>query len=235
MTELVRYESSNGIATITLQNGKVNALSTPLFAELNAAFDKAEENGEVVILTSGLRMLSGGFDLKEMKAGGPDAIKGLVSTGSRFTIRMLNFPLPIIVAVPGHAVAKGAFIAMCADYAIGVEGNFKIGLNETAIGMTMHNVGIQLAVACLDKRYVHRSVFNAEMYGPITAIDAGFLDLIVQEENLKSTTKTIAEDFTKLDLKAFGITKQRARKKLIAELEAAVEQDLKDPIYFSSL
>ena len=235
MTELVRYESSNGIATISLQNGKVNALSTPLFAELNAAFDKAEENGEVVILTSGLRMLSGGFDLKEMKAGGPDAIKGLVSTGSRFTIRMLNFPLPIIVAVPGHAVAKGAFIAMCADYAIGVEGNFKIGLNETAIGMTMHNVGIQLAVACLDKRYVHRSVFNAEMYGPITAIDAGFLDLIVQEENLKSTTKTIAEDFTKLDLKAFGITKQRARKKLIAELEAAVEQDLKDPIYFSSL
>ena len=115
MTELVRYESSNGIATITLQNGKVNALSTPLFVELNAAFDKAEAEGAVVILTSALSMLSGGFDLKEMKAGGPDAIKALVSIGSRFTIRMLNFPLPIIVAVPGHAVAKGAFIAMCAD------------------------------------------------------------------------------------------------------------------------
>ena len=235
MTELVRYESSNGIATITLQNGKANALSTPLFVELNAAFDKAEQNGEVVILTSDLHLLSGGFDLKEMKAGGPDAIKSLVSIGSRFTIRMLNFPLPIIVAVPGHAVAKGAFITMCADYGIGVEGDFKIGLNETAIGMTMHHVGIQLAVACLDNRYVHRSVFNAEIYNPETAVDAGFMDMLVAPEALKDTAMTVAENFTKLDLKAFGITKHRARKNLIAELEAAVEQDLKDPIYFSGL
>jgi len=235
MTELVRYESSNGIATITLQNGKANALSTPLFKELNAAFDKAEKNDEVLILTSDLKMLSGGFDLKEMQAGGPDAIKSLVATGSRFTIRMLNFPLPIIVAVPGHAIAKGAFIAMCADYGIGVEGNFKIGLNETAIGMTMHHVGIQLAVACLDNRFAHRSIFNAEIYDPQTAMDAGFIDMVVEPEKLQATALQIAENFKTLDLNAFAGTKQRARKQLILELEAAVDLDLQGEISFSRL
>ena len=235
MTELIRYESSNGIATITLQNGKANALSTPLFVELNAAFDKAEQNGEVVILTSDLHLLSGGFDLKEMKAGGPDAIKALVSTGSKFTIRMLNFPLPIIVAVPGHAIAKGAFITMCADYGIGVEGDFKIGLNETAIGMTMHHVGIQLAVACLDNRFAHRSIFNAEIYDPQTAMQAGFIDRVVAPEALQATASQVAENFKKLDLNAFAGTKQRARKQLIAELEEAVELDLQGEISFSRI
>ncbi len=235
MTELVKYESADGIATITLQNGKVNALSTPVFQELNAAFDKAEEKNEIVILTSNLGMLSAGFDLKEMQSGGPEGIQALVATGSRFTIRMLNFPLPIIVAVPGHAVAKGAFLSMCADHAIGIEGDFKIGLNETAIGMAMHHVGIGLAKACLSSRFMHRSVFNAEMFTPETAVQAGFLDQVVHADALKDTIQRVAKHFKGIDLKAFGMTKQRARKNMIAELEAALEKDLSEPIHFGGM
>jgi len=231
MTKLAKYEFSDGIATITLQNGKANALSSQMFVDLNAAFDAAENDGAVVILTSDIRMLSGGFDLKELGQG-VEAIKKLVVTGSRFTQRMLNFPLPIIVAVPGHCIAKAAFITLCADYAVGVEGNFKIGLNETAIGMTMHNVGIELARNGLNNRYFHRSAFNAEIFGPVEAVTAGFLDLIVQEENLKDTAATIAKQFSQLDLTAFGITKQRANRHIVTYLDECIEQDLKDPVYF---
>ncbi|MBT8142502.1 MAG: crotonase/enoyl-CoA hydratase family protein [Gammaproteobacteria bacterium] len=231
MSELVNYAFSEGIATVTLQNGKANALSSQVFTELNAAFDQAEKDKAVVVLTSEIRMLSGGYDLKEM-ANGLDAIKNLVLTGSRFTQRMLNFPLPIIVAVPGHCIAKAAFITMSADYAIGVEGHFKIGLNETAIGMTMHNVGIELARYSLSKRYFRRSVLNAEIYGPIEAVEAGFLDMIVQEENLVPSVKQVAEQFTKLDLTAFGISKQRTNRHIVKLLDECIEQDLKDPVYF---
>lgn len=234
MTKLVNYQldsSDKPIATITLQNGKANVFSSQMFIDINEAFDKAEQDKAVVILTSGLRMLSGGYDLKELQQG-VDAIKNLVATGSRFTIRMLDFPFPIIVAVPGHCIAKAAFITLCADYAIGVEGNFKIGLNETAIGMTMHNVGIEIARNGLDNRFFHRSVFNAELFGPLTAIEAGFLDEIVQEENLQDTAKRIAKEFTKLDLTAFGITKRRANRHIVKLLDECMETDLNDPVYF---
>jgi len=66
MTELVSYEFNDGVATITLQNGKANALSSEVFKQLNAAFDHAEQDKAVVVLTSKLRMLSGGFDPKEI-------------------------------------------------------------------------------------------------------------------------------------------------------------------------
>jgi len=44
----------------------------------------------------------------------------------------------------GHAVAKSAFLLSATDYRIGVDGAFKIGLNEVAIGMTMHFGGVEL-------------------------------------------------------------------------------------------
>lgn len=234
MTKLVNYQldtSDKPIATITLQNGKANVFSSQMFVDLNEAFDQAEQDKAVVILTSGLRMLSGGYDLKELQQG-VEAIKNLVATGSRFTQRMLDFPLPIIVAVPGHCIAKAAFITLCADYAVGVEGNFKIGLNETAIGMTMHNVGIEIARHGLNNRFFHRSVFNAEMFGPLTAIEAGFLDIVVQEETLQDTAKHVAQQFTELDLTAFGITKRRANRHMVKLIGESIEIDLGDPVYF---
>jgi enoyl-CoA hydratase len=42
MRNLVSYQLSDAIATITIDDGKVNALSMPLSDELNSALDRAE-------------------------------------------------------------------------------------------------------------------------------------------------------------------------------------------------
>ena len=119
MSDLVSYELEDGIATLTLNNGKVNALSPAMFDALNAAFDRAEQDRAVVILTGQPGILSGGYDLKVMTSSPENAI-ALVTVGSTFTRRMLAHPFPIIVACPGHAIAKGAFLLLSADYRIGV-------------------------------------------------------------------------------------------------------------------
>ena len=51
MTELVSYQFEDGVAALTLCNGKVNALSPAVFEALNAALDRAEQVS-IVILTS---------------------------------------------------------------------------------------------------------------------------------------------------------------------------------------
>jgi len=148
MSELVTYELNDGIAVLTLNNGKVNALSPEVIVALNEALDRAQEAGAIVVLTGQPGILSGGYDLKVMMKGPEQAI-ALVTAGSALTRRMLAHPQPIIVACGGHAVAKGAFLLLASDYRLGVEGEFLIGLNEVQIGMTMHHVGILAGTALL--------------------------------------------------------------------------------------
>ena len=227
MADLVDYQLNDGIAVITMQNGKVNALSSPMFSALNAAFDRAEADNAVVILAGQPGIFSAGYDLKELMTG-KDAIVNLVRTGSTFSRRLLAFPMPVIAACTGSAIANGGFILMSCDYRVGIEGPFKIGLNETQIGMIMHHVGIEIPRARLTPSTFNRAVFNAEMFSPEDATAAGFIDKVVPSDALMATVKAEAERLKGLKLECFKATKQKARKALLATLDEAIEQDAKD-------
>jgi len=224
MSDLISYQLDDGIATLTLNNGKVNAISPDVITAFNAALDRAEQDKAIVIITGQPGILSGGYDLKVMTSGPQNAIN-LVAAGSTLARRMLAHPFPIIVACPGHAVAKGAFILLSSDYRIGVEGAFSIGLNEVQIGMTMHHAGIELARDRLRKSAFHRSVINGEMFDPQGAVDAGFLDKVVPAEQLHATALAVAQQMKKINMTAHKNTKLKVRKALLEALDQAVELD----------
>ena len=224
MTDVVAINIENKVATITIQNGKVNAISHQVIDELNKALDKAQEAEAVVVITGKPGMLSGGYDLNVMRESMSAAMQ-LVEKGSTLSRRLLSFPYPVLVACPGHAVAKGAFLLLSADYRIGVEGDFKIGLNEVAIGMSMHDAGVELARGRLAPVFFNRSVILAEMVSPQDAITMGFLDKVVDESQFLPTVNFIAQAMTKLDMKAHYNTKLKARADLLKRLDAAIEKD----------
>ena len=224
MSDLISYQLEDGIATLTLNNGKVNAISPAVIEAFNGALDQATQDKAIVILTGQPGILSGGYDLKVMTSGPQNAID-LVAAGSTLARRMLAHPYPIIVACPGHAVAKGAFLLLSSDYRIGVEGPFSIGLNEVQIGMTMHHVGIELARDRLRKSAFHRSVINAEMFDPQSALDAGFLDKVVPAEQLLETAKAVAQQFKKINMSVHRKTKLQVRAALLETLDKAIELD----------
>ena len=224
MSELISYHLEDGIATLTLNNGKVNAISPDVIGAFNAALDQAVTDRAVVIITGQPGILSGGYDLKVMTAGPKEAVS-LVTAGSTLARRLLAHPFPVIVACPGHAVAKGAFLLLSADYRIGVDGPFSIGLNEVQIGMTMHHAGIELARDRLRKSAFHRSVINGEMFDPQGAVDAGFLDKVVGAEELQGAALAAARQLKKINMTAHKNTKLKVRKALLDTLDAAIVQD----------
>lgn len=224
MSELITYHAEDGIVTLTLNNGKVNAISPDVITAFNAALDQAVADRAVVIITGQPGILSGGYDLKVMTSGPQQAV-GLVTAGSTLARRLLSHPFPVIVACPGHAVAKGAFLLLSGDYRIGVEGPYKIGLNEVQIGMTMHYAGIELARDRLRRSAFHRSVINAEMFDPKDALDAGFLDKVVPAEQLHETALHVARDLKKLNMLAHKNTKLKVRKALLELLDDAIIRD----------
>ncbi|WP_339071087.1 crotonase/enoyl-CoA hydratase family protein [Pseudomonas idahonensis] len=224
MSELISYHLEDGIATLTLSNGKVNAISPDVIAAFNAALDQATADRAVVIITGQPGILSGGYDLKVMTAGPKEAV-ALVTLGSTLARRLLSHPFPVIVACPGHAVAKGAFLLLSADYRIGVDGPFSIGLNEVQIGMTMHHAGIELARDRLRRSAFHRSVINGEMFDPQSAVDAGFLDKVVSAEELQGAALAAARQLKKINMLAHKNTKLKVRKGLLETLDNAIIQD----------
>jgi enoyl-CoA hydratase len=227
--ELINITIDNNIHVITLNNGKVNAISPEVIVGINKALDHAEQEKAVVILTGQAGIFSGGFDLKTMKESSDSAI-ALVTEGSKLARRMLAFPTPIIGACTGHAIAKGAFLLLCCDYRIGCAGNFKIGLNEVAIGMTMHNAGIEMARNRIPRNYLTRSVINAELFDPKTAVLAGFLDNIVEEDQLMYTAQAAAKQMLALNMTAHHGTKLKERQSILAFLDKAIEIDAKSII-----
>ena len=229
MSDLIAYHLEDGIATLTLSNGKVNAISPDVITAFNAALDQAEQDRAVVIITGQPGILSGGYDLKVMTASPEQAIE-LVRQGSNLARRMLAHPFPVVIACTGHAVAKGAFLLLSVDYRIGVEGPFSIGLNEVQIGMTMHYAGIELARDRLRKSAFHRSVINGEMFNPLTAVDAGFLDKVVKPEELQAAALEAARQLKKINMKAHRNTKLKVRKALLETLDKAIEEDQLHPL-----
>jgi len=232
MSELVSYQIAEGIATIEMDDGKANALSTAMWNQLGAALDRAEEAGAIVILKGRSGIFSAGFDLKELAQGSQQAVQ-LVDNGSKMARRLLAFPTPIIAVSTGHCIAMGAFLMLACDYRIGAGGDFKIGLNETLIGMTMHHFGIELARYRLPLNYYGRCVVNAELLAPELAVCAGFYDEVTASDQLDARAADIASEMTKLNLSAFAATKRKSREQLFKLLDHCIEKDYEIPIQTS--
>ena len=128
MGDLTTYELDDGIATIEMDDGKVNALGIPMLRELHAAFDRAEADDAIVILTGREGRFSAGFDLKIFRET-PEQLGEMLTLGATLCERILAFPRPVVTACTGHAVAAGCFIQLPADLRLGVDGSFQIGLN----------------------------------------------------------------------------------------------------------
>jgi enoyl-CoA hydratase len=224
MSSLVSYQLEDSIATLVLANGKVNAISMEVITAFNQALDRAEQDQAVVLITSYAGLLSAGYDLKVMTSGLDNAVP-LVTAGSMLSRRLLAHPYPVIVACPGHAIAKGAFLLLSADYRIGVNGPFSIGLNEVQIGMTMPQTGIEIARNRLSPAAFQRSVVNGEMFNPEGALAAGFLDMLVAPEALAISALAVAQSLKKISMKAHKNTKLKVRKELLTALDAAIELD----------
>ncbi len=227
MESLVSYEFSDGIATITLNDGKVNVLGFAMQEALNAALDKAETDQAVVVLTGNAKVFSAGFDLAVMKAGGPN-VPRMMDGGGRIGQRLLSFPRPVVLAVNSHAMAMGAILLMCADLRIGAAGALKVQLNETAIGMTLPHFAIALAHNRLNTSWRNRALVQAEGLDGEKAVAAGFLDELAPADQVLAYAQERAKGLAALHGPSFAATRTRLNERLFADLASAGERDAKE-------
>ena len=221
MTALVTVIQEDNYTLITLDDGKANALGFDMLAQFNTALSEAQQTGKVVIIAGRPGKFSAGFDLKVISQGGA-AMADLLRLGGNISRRLLNFPTPIVLAVSGHALAMGALLLLSADYRVGTQGPYKIGLNEVAIGMAMPYFGVELARARLANAHLGNALSLARVYDVDGALQVGYLDEAVSVENLLPHVKEIALQLSLLDMEAYRQTKARVREHLNTALDDAL-------------
>jgi enoyl-CoA hydratase/carnithine racemase len=205
--DLTTYALEDGVATIAMDDGKVNALSPSMLSELMDGLERAEGDGAIVLLTGRAETFSAGFDLRVPAEDWP----AMITDGARLAERIMSFPRPVIAACNGNAIAMGAFMLLSCDYRVGVTGEYRIGLNEVAIGMTVPWFGIAIARHRLTRPYFDRCAITGAVLDSEEAMSAGFLDELVAREALPGAARRAAEGLAGVNLDAHAATKLRVR------------------------
>jgi enoyl-CoA hydratase len=226
MTNVLQYEQRDTVAVLTVDDGKANAVSHALIAELHAALDRAQADAGAVVFVGRPGRFCAGFDLSVMQ-GGPDAVRDLVRAGAELFVRIYELPLPVVVACTGHALAAGAIWLMSADVRVGAAGAFKIGLNEVSIGMPVPVFATELARDRLSPRHLGAATVLATIYDPATAVEVGFLDTVVEPDAVVDTAMARATALASvLRPHSFAASKRTLRSATTTTIRATLDQDI---------
>ncbi len=215
-------EITNDIAIITMDDGKANAINPAMLDALEAGLDRAEKEAKAVIIAGREGRFSGGFDLKMMLGSPPADVLALVNRGGRLALRLYTFPMPVVIACSGHAVAMGCFILLASDIRIGAKGAYKIGANESAINMVLPVFAQELLKARLSPRHLTHAAINANLFDPEGAIEAGYLDQAVAPEAVLETAIAAATALSALTGPAYVSNKKLIRKHTIDIIKPTV-------------
>jgi enoyl-CoA hydratase len=210
MGDRVHYEVEESVATLVMDDGKVNVLSPDMLGEINEALDQAEGEGVgAVVIAGNSKVFSGGFDLKVLTAGGQAAID-MLAGGFELAARVLSFPKPVVMACTGPAIAMGSFLLLTGDHLIGAPGH-RVIANEVSIGLTMPYSALAIMRNRLTPAAYHRAANLSTEFKGESALAAGYLDELVDAGLVRARAQEVAQDFTALDARAHTETKLRSR------------------------
>lgn len=224
MTSAVGYELNESVATITLDDGKVNVLGPAMQDAINEALDQAEKDAsKAVVLAGNQRVFSGGFDLAVFQSGDAKAALGMLAGGFELSKRCLTFPKPVIIAATGSAIAMGSFLLLSGDHRVG-QPKTKCQAIEVAIGMTIPISAIEIMRFRLTPAAFDRGASMAATFVGDDAIAGGWLDEIVEADRVKTRAQEVAaEAAATLHLGAHLATKLKARDSALKAIQAGID------------
>lgn len=216
-SDVVSFKMVGDVGVVTLDDGKVNALSYSLISQARKMFAAATDQAAAVVIAGRLGCLSAGFDLKEVVKG-PEERDAIISVGELMFGEIFATPKPVVIAGTGHAVAGGTVFLLAGDARIGCTGPYKTGFNEVSIGVPMPSLGIALTQYRLSPAYSEAALLG-DLYGSEQALAIGFYDKLVAPEDVMEAAMDRARELSARSAAAYGATKLAARAAIIARLD----------------
>ena len=212
------------VSIITLDDGKANVFSANMSNTINALLDEVPDDKGSLLFTGRPGLFSAGFDLKTISGGDSKAALEMTTAGFKLLSRIYSFPRPVIAASSGHAIALGAFLLCCADYRLGAAGNFIVQANETRNGMAIPTPILEISKSRILKNHWYRAILNAEAYPISDSVDAGYLDEVVDPDELMSKSLEVAKDLATLSHPHYKLTKDLDQQAVLKRINDSIEE-----------
>jgi enoyl-CoA hydratase len=222
--DILNFALDGEVAVLTMDDGRANALGHAMIDALKSGLARAEKEAKAILILGREKRFCAGFDL-EVMASGPEHVAPLVSAGANLLMDIYEHRLPVVIGCTGHALAAGGLLLLAADLRIGAEGDFKIGLPEVAIGMTMPIFGLELARDRLANHHLTAAVTQARIYNPQEAAQIGYLDMTAPLDSLRETSLAKARELAALNQPAFANTKRKERGSTIDYIRETLTSD----------
>lgn len=221
----VSFELSDDVAVVRMDDGKANALSPALLDGLGEALVRAAKEAKATVLVGREGRFSAGFDLRHMMAG-PAEARALLTRGADVLMNAYGHPQPLVVACTGHALAGGALLVLTGDVRYGTLGEFKIGLNEVAIGMPLPILALEMARDRLAPKKLTEATLTARQYAPPEAVQVGYLDEAVEPDQVLPAAMKRATELAQLSGTPFAASKRGLRGRTIQYIRDTLDANL---------
>ena len=226
MTQFSRREVTGDAVFVTIDDGKANALSETLLGELRGHVAAARDIDTPLVLSGRPGIFSAGFDLRTFREG-PEPTRRMLRAGLGLITDLLTHPSPVLAVCTGHAYPMGAFLLLASDVRFALAGDFRIGLNEVAIGITLPHFPIALARHRLSPAAVI-AIQTGAMFTPEEAWRLGYVDRVLAPADVGAAVTAEVARLRTLDRVAYRETKARLNAPLLDALAEAQRLDFGD-------
>ncbi|MBS0565806.1 MAG: enoyl-CoA hydratase/isomerase family protein [Proteobacteria bacterium] len=225
MLEQLRHDD---ILELRLARPPVNAFNLDLSRALREAIEAAPDRGaRGIVLCGRPGMFSAGLDVAsvlELDAAG--RMGELWREYSTLCRAIAASSVPIVVAIAGHAPAGGAVLATFCDYRVMARGAFRIGLNETQVGLSVPPE-IQTGLRRLVGAYrAERLMVAGTMLDSEEALRIGFVDELAEPDEVAPRAFAWLRALLALPPQAMTKTRAIARADVVSAFDAECGSDV---------
>lgn len=226
----VEFSVNDGLATVTLNRPKVNAINEEMVAELHSAFREAESDGRVraVVLTGSGSFFSFGFDIPGFMNSPKDEFQIFVTAFSGLARYIFSFPKPVVAGLNGHAVAGGCVLALACDRRVMISGKPKIALNELSIGAPVFTSIAEMLKLATGPKNAQALLYSGRMCPAEDALALGLVDEAPAAEGFEAAVTNAAKALADVPGEAFRITKTLLRKDARGSIDRDEENSISD-------
>ncbi len=217
MGELVVVERrDDGVAVVTLNNPKVNALSQAMLADLLAVAEDLTANPPgAVVVTGGDRLFAAGADISEF--GGPAEGRAIAEGFHRALDTLAAVPRFVIAAVSGYALGGGCEVALACDYRIASE-RAVFGQPEILLGIIPGGGGTQRLARAVGASRAKEMMITGRQVKADEALRIGLADEVVPPEALHERALALAAEVAKGASEAQSLVKRAVDEGLNTDL-----------------
>lgn len=219
MPPLVAHHRHGPVHELRLARPPVNALDPALCGELRAAVDAAVADGaNGIVLSGGPRVFSAGLDVPHLLTLSSAQLRDTWEVFFELARTLAACPVPVAAAIDGHAPAGGCVLALCCDYRVMADGEFRIGLNETRVGLVAPE-GIQrLLRRIVGPHRAERLLVAGEMVDARQALHIGLVDELAASGEVATRAQAWLEQLLTLPRRPVLATRAIARADVVAAL-----------------